>query len=263
MSDSSGATLASDVSIGESVYLHPRVTAEAGVTIGACAVFVDDGVSRTVIREGARIGAGAVVGAGVEIARGAEVRPGAVVLASAPSNGILEGNPAQVVGYVQGADLPEAPRFSPPAAAAGAPSVYTLGVGDSALYRMRRVSDLRGALTVGEVEKDLPFVPRRYFMVFDVPSRELRGEHAHKACRQFLICAHGTCTVLLDDGHARRELTLDRPELGVYVPPMIWGTQYKYSADAVLLVFASLPYDPDDYIRSYDEFLKAAQEQSR
>jgi len=60
--------------------------------------------------------------------------------------------------------------------------------------------------------------------------------------------------VLLDDGQQRREITLDRPDLGVYLPPMIWGSQHSYSPDAVLLVFASEYYDPDEFIRDYDEF---------
>jgi hypothetical protein len=120
---------------------------------------------------------------------------------------------------------------------------------------MKRVADLRGELSVGEFEPELPFVPKRYFLVFNVPTREVRGEHAHRVCHQFLICVHGSCRILLDDGNNRREMTLDRPELGVYMPPMIWGTQYRYSANAVLLVFASHSYDPGDYIRSYDAFL--------
>jgi hypothetical protein len=101
----------------------------------------------------------------------------------------------------------------------------------------------------------LPFSPARYFAVFGVPSIELRGEHAHKKCQQFLICLHGSCRVLLDDGERRCEVILDRPDIGVFMPEMIWGTQYRYSPDAVLLVFASRPYEADDYLRTYDEFL--------
>jgi hypothetical protein len=120
---------------------------------------------------------------------------------------------------------------------------------------MRRVTDARGALTVGEVPSELPFAPARYFAVFDVPTVELRGEHAHKRCQQFLICLHGSCRVLLDNGEDRCEVTLDRPDMGVFMPEMIWGTQYRYSPDAVLLVFASHPYDAEDYLRTYDDFL--------
>ncbi|OYZ76252.1 MAG: hypothetical protein B7X88_21775 [Polaromonas sp. 17-63-33] len=120
---------------------------------------------------------------------------------------------------------------------------------------MRRVDDIRGSLTVGEVPTEVPFPPSRYFAVFGVPSIGLRGEHAHKQCQQFLICLHGSCRVLLDDGDRRCEVFLDRPDIGVFMPEMIWGTQYQYSSDAVLLVFASRPYEADDYLRTYDDFL--------
>jgi WxcM-like, C-terminal len=68
--------------------------------------------------------------------------------------------------------------------------------------------------------------------------------------------AHGRCHVAVDDGQTREEVLLDRPNLGLYIPPMIWGVQHNYSADAVLLVFASDYYDPADYIRDYNEFLR-------
>ena len=90
-----------------------------------------------------------------------------------------------------------------------------------------------------------------------MPSKEVRGEHAHRRLHQFLVCVKGSCSVVVDDGKAREELFLDRADVGLYVPPMIWTTQYKYSQDAVLLVLASAAYDPDDYIRDYDEFLQA------
>ena len=134
------------------------------------------------------------------------------------------------------------------------PSVIDLGVDSSSLYLMRKIKDSRGSLCVGEGPTEVPFCPQRYFIVYDVPSRELRGEHAHKECEQFLICLHGSCRILLDNGIDRCEVILDRPDMGVYMPAMIWGTQYRYSEDAVLLVFASKAYNPDDYIRSYNEF---------
>ena len=130
-----------------------------------------------------------------------------------------------------------------------------LEVGESALYLMRQVTDPRGSLTVGEVPTEVPFEPKRYFAVYGVPSSELRGEHAHKVCEQFLLCLNGSVRVLLDDGSKRCEVILDRPEMGVYMPAMTWGTQYRYSRDAVLLVFASMPYSADDYIREYKDFI--------
>jgi hypothetical protein len=171
----------------------------------------------------------------------------------------VEGNPGIVVGYVakvnlkhhSDARLIDLKSYDQMAR----PSSIPLEVGDSAIYFMRKVVDSRGSLTVGEVPAELPFLPARYFAVYGVPSAELRGEHAHKLCQQFLICLHGSCRVMLDDGERRCEITLDRPDIGIFMPEMIWGTQYKYSKDAVLLVFASRAYESDDYLRTYEQFL--------
>jgi len=130
-----------------------------------------------------------------------------------------------------------------------------IGIGGAALYRMPRFTDPRGSLTVGELQNDFPFLPLRYFIVYDVPGGASRGEHAHKECHQFLICVSGSCRAVVDDGEARTEVMLDRPDLGLHLPPLIWGTQYEYSADAALLVLASHPYSADDYISDYDSFL--------
>ena len=88
-----------------------------------------------------------------------------------------------------------------------------------------------------------------------VPGREVRGEHAHRRCKQFLVCVRGQFSVVADDGQQRVEVSLDSPNRGLYLPPMTWGIQYKHSADAVMLVFASDHYDASDYIRSYDQFI--------
>jgi UDP-2-acetamido-3-amino-2,3-dideoxy-glucuronate N-acetyltransferase len=124
------------------------------------------------------------------------------------------------------------------------------------LYDMPYIRDQRGHLTVGEFGRDLPFIPRRYFITFDIPSEEIRGEHAHLECEQFLICVRGSCAVIVDDGFHREEFLLDRPTLGIYLPPMVWGTEYKHSADSRLMVFASHHYDPADYVRDYADFLQ-------
>ena len=121
---------------------------------------------------------------------------------------------------------------------------------------MPLIRDLRGNLTARELGKGLPFVPKRYFIISGVPSKEVRGEHAHKQCHQLLVSLNGTVSCLVDDGTNRAEYALDTPEKALYIPPMIWGTQYKYSTDCVLLVLASHEYDPNDYIREYEEFLR-------
>lgn len=227
-----------------------------GVTLGARVVLAGDGI---VLRENVRLDAAVVVCANVTIGRGAWAKAGSVVYRSVPPNAIVEGNPAQVVGYLDGEGAlqkPDPKRIDIHALGhLPRPSKVDLGVGESGLFLMRRITDARGSLTVGEVPTEVPFSPARYFVVFDVPSMELRGEHAHKECQQFLICLHGSCRVLLDDGRKRCEVTLDRPDMGVFMPEMIWGTQYRYSKDAVLLVFASRTYEPEDYVRTYDDFL--------
>jgi hypothetical protein len=129
-------------------------------------------------------------------------------------------------------------------------------VGGVEIFQFPWVNDSRGDLTVGEFESEFPFNPKRYFIISGVPSGEIRGEHAHLKCHQFLICAYGQCSVTVDDGSTRLEVQLSKPSVGIYLPPMVWGRQWQYSADAALLVFASELYDPADYIREYDTFIK-------
>ncbi len=127
------------------------------------------------------------------------------------------------------------------------------------LYEMPCSIDTeRGHLTVGEAPSGLPFLPQRYFLTFGVPAGQTRGNHAHKHCSQFLLCSHGECSLLVDDGSNQEEIQLDRPTLGVFIPPLTWCTLKWRSADSVLLVLASFPYEESDYIRDYTKFLSLA-----
>ena len=131
------------------------------------------------------------------------------------------------------------------------------------LHVLREVRDARGDLCVAEVGPDLPFAVQRSFLVYNVPSAELRGEHAHHRCHQFLMAVKGSVRVTADDGVHRQEFLLDRPSLGLHLPPMTWGIQDRYSEGAVLLVLASDPYDPADYIRDHAEFVALARREPR
>ena len=157
---------------------------------------------------------------------------------------------ARVVGYVGTSEQGPVANVVPHAA--GVQATHVSGV---KLHRMPRFHDMRGYVTAGEVQTHIPFPIQRYFLVYGVPSQEIRGEHAHKTLHQFLICVHGSCHVVADDGRMRCEFQLDDPSVGIYIPPRVWCVQYKHSADAVLLVLASEPYDASDYIREYSEFL--------
>lgn len=256
-----------DVKLGDRVTIKcgvqvwDGVTLEDDVFVGPNVTFTNDPFprskqrpaeyARTVVRQGASIGANATILPGLTLGAHAMVGAGAVVTRSVPPYAIVVGNPARIVGYTsQGAPAPE-PRSAPATSREGT-EIIVPGV---SLRKLPIVDDMRGSLSFGEYEKHLPFVPKRYFVVFDVPGKEVRGEHAHKRLHQFLVCVKGSCSVVVDDGHRRQELVLDTPGLGLHIPPMVWGTQYKYTSDAVLLVLASDVYDPDDYIRDYDEFL--------
>jgi len=277
-----GARIGRDCNICDSVFIEgdvtvgDRTTVKCGVQlwdgvrlgddvfIGPNATFTNDGFPRsrrhlsaypaTVVEDGASIGANATILPGITIGRGAMIGAGAVVTRSVPPNAIVVGNPGRIKGYV---------TQDAPASVAGEPAETVIAIATAAdgsgsiPVKLPVFSDIRGSLTVGNFGADVPFAPVRFFMVYGVPSRETRGEHAHRICHQYLVCVAGSCRVLADDGRKRMDVLLDAPNKGLHLPPMTWGTQYDYSADAVLLVFASHPYDNDDYIRSYDEFLQA------
>jgi dTDP-4-dehydrorhamnose 3,5-epimerase-like enzyme len=137
-------------------------------------------------------------------------------------------------------------------------NVLPLRVRGAAIHRLPCYVDARGSLAVAELGDQLPFAPQRYFLVYAVPGREVRGGHAHRRLHQFLSCVHGDCCVEVDDGRDREVVVLDSPHIGLHLAPMVWGVQYRFSADAVLLVLASAAYEAADYIRDYSTFLKAA-----
>lgn len=248
------------------VQLWDGITLEDDVFIGPNATFTNDPfprskqypqeVSRTVVRSGASIGANATILPGLEIGRWAMVGAGAVVTRNVPPHAVVTGNPAQIVGYE--AAKPETAR-KPDLSPEQTPGAFEVGVEGVKVYDLPLVLDLRGNLSFAQVDEQLPFAPKRYFLVFNVASKEIRGEHAHRTLEQFLVCVKGACAVMVDDGRRRAEIVLDRPNRGIYIPPMVWGVQYKYSADAVLLVLASDIYRAEDYIRDYDEFLALVQ----
>jgi UDP-2-acetamido-3-amino-2,3-dideoxy-glucuronate N-acetyltransferase len=250
------------VTIKCGVQLWDGIRVEDDVFIGPNATFTNDRFPRsnhhlaeyplTVLKRGASIGANATVAPGIVIGEMAMVGAGAVVTHDVPPHSKLAGNPARIIGYVDAmletslAKLGEEVRDAMP-------------LGEATVYRLPGAQDLRGSLSFGEVHRQVPFEVKRYFLVFDVASQHVRGEHAHRSLQQFLVCVAGRCNVVTDDGNNRHEVALDSPAKGVYVPPMVWATQYKFSRDAVLLVLASDYYDAQDYIRDYGEFLALRQ----
>jgi len=251
------------VTVKSGVYLWDGLRIGNDVFIGPGAIFANDRYPQskkwpdkfleTIINNGASIGAGAVILPGVIIGQNAVIGAGAVVTRSVPPNAIVVGNPAKIVNYVD-TERSNKKNTLPQKNSTGE---YVTTVKGVTFHSFTHITDIRGSLTVGEFERHIPFSVKRFFMVFDVPSIETRGEHAHRECHQFLICVRGSCAVVADDGRKRQEFLLDSPDKGIYLPPMVWGIQYKYSKDALLLVFASHYYDSNDYIRDYSEFLQS------
>jgi acetyltransferase-like isoleucine patch superfamily enzyme len=253
------ARVGPDVVVGADCVLHDQalllgdVVLEEGVSVGAGAIVgggMDGATPRTLLRRFASLGANATVLPGVVVGRHAVVEAGAVVTENVPANAIVSGNPATITSYVDGREA----AADVPATTSAVVGVHQTRVPTVTLHGLTSARDLRGRLVAAEFAA-LPFEPRRLFTVYDVPSESVRGAHAHRVCAQFLVCLAGSVDCLVDDGRAREEIRLDTPEVGLHIPPMIWGTQWKYTRDAVLLVLASHPYDAADYIRDYEEFL--------
>lgn len=204
-----------------------------------------------VIGERVTIGANTTVLADVAIGDDATAAAGSVVASNVPRRAIVAGNPARIIGFNEAS--PAAKVVSRAPAVVGVSQTIVTGV---TLHRMPYILDPRGPLSFGEIGEQVPFEVKRYFLVFDVSSEEIRGEHAHRTLHQFLICVHGCCHLMADDGRNREDFVLDHPSIGVHLPPMVWGVQHKYTHDAVLLALASAKYDPADYIRDYSQFLE-------
>ncbi len=126
--------------------------------------------------------------------------------------------------------------------------------GQFAPIALQRRGDGRGVLVVLETARQVSFDIRRVYYVFDVPPGITRGHHAHRALSQYAVAVAGSVTVTMDDGRNTRMIRLDRPDLGLEIPPMIWHVMGDFSADCVLLVLASAEYDESDYIRERAEF---------
>lgn len=116
--------------------------------------------------------------------------------------------------------------------------------------------DDRGQLVALEEKKDIPFEIKRVYYIYDTLEGVRRGFHAHRNLEQILVCVHGSCKILLDNGTEKETVLLDKPYEGLYISNNIWREMYDFSPDAVLLVLASSLYDEADYIRDYDQFLE-------
>lgn len=238
-----GVTLEDDVFVGPNVtftnVLRPR---------SRC---YPDRFDRTVVRKGASIGANATVLANNEIGHNALIGAGTVVTKSVPPNAIVMGNPGRIKGFVGPDDKEE---LEPLAISSGVkPTLTVTGVkslpiraGDAILSTGFSPLSLR----------DLPFNPKDWYLEFDASAHEVRGQYALPDSAQVLLCLTGRCSVVVDDGEARDELVLTSSDTGLYLPPMVWVTHYRFAPGTVLLTLLSGEVK-QQIVTRYDQFLAA------
>lgn len=128
-------------------------------------------------------------------------------------------------------------------------------VNDCSIIELPCISSRQGNITPIHEYEGVPFKIERVFYLYDIPGGKSRGAHAHKECHQFLIAASGSFEVLLDDGRNKRTVVLNRPYLGLHIPPGIWASEQEFSSGSICLVITSHKYDERDYIREYNDFL--------
>lgn len=126
---------------------------------------------------------------------------------------------------------------------------------DCNLLQLPKIENRAGNITPIHNNIEIPFAVKRIFYLYDIPGGESRGAHAHKECHQFLVAASGSFEILLDDGKSKRTVFLNRPYMGLHIPPGIWASESNFSSGSICLVLASHTYNEDDYIRNYEDFL--------
>jgi hypothetical protein len=130
---------------------------------------------------------------------------------------------------------------------------------DCNIIKLNKISDRKGNITPIENNKDIPFGIKRVFYIYDIPGGESRGAHAHKECHQFLVAASGSFEVSLNDGRVERIVQLNRPFIGLHIPPGIWASEINFSSGSICLVMASHEYNENDYLRNYQDYLNYTQ----
>jgi oxalate decarboxylase/phosphoglucose isomerase-like protein (cupin superfamily) len=128
---------------------------------------------------------------------------------------------------------------------------------DCNILHLTQIGDRNGHIAAINNSIEVPFEIKRIFYLYDIPGGESRGAHAHKECHQLLVAASGSFEVLLDDGKLKRQILLNRPDIGLHIPPGIWASEINFSSGAICLVLASHEYNELDYIRTYADFIKA------
>ena len=226
-----GAVIGDRVTVKCYVQVGDGVTLEDDVFVGPNVGFTNDPFPRsrnwkseyakTLVRKGASIGANACILPGLTVGIGAMIGAGAVVTRDVPAHAIVVGNPAYVKGYVPGSASSEGGRLP----------------GGARFVPLPQVADSRGTRNSFIFQNLVPFTVASCELVHGVPTRAVLGECAHRTRHQFLLPVSGSCTVRLFDGIRSNEIGLNGLDRGLHIPPMTWASQFRFSADATLLIF--------------------------
>lgn len=122
------------------------------------------------------------------------------------------------------------------------------------VFKLPKITNRSGNITAINNFVEIAFDVKRIYYLYDVPSGESRGGHAHHKLHQYLIAASGSFDVLLDDGFNKKTITLNRPDYALKIIPGIWRELMNFSSGSICLVLASEYYDKSDYIASYEDF---------
>ncbi|MFL9482445.1 sugar 3,4-ketoisomerase [Chitinophagaceae bacterium LWZ2-11] len=128
---------------------------------------------------------------------------------------------------------------------------------DCNVIHFPKIHNRVGNITAVQNNIELPFEVKRIYYLYDIPGGESRGAHGHKKLEQMIISASGSFDITIDDGKNKKTIHLSRPYMGVHIKPGIWRDLTNFSSGAICLVLASDFYSEEDYIRTYDEFMKS------
>lgn len=254
-------TIGDNVTIKSGVYIWNGTTVNDNVFIGPNVTFTNDKYPRskninkkilkTLLHSGCSIGGGTTILPGIVIGKNSLIGAGSVVTKSIPPYAMAKGSPAKIYDYIDNDVYKNKKKNSKKI-----DTIKKNKISNYYLKELKTFKDLRGELSVGNFTDNIPFYPKRYFFIYGVPSKIIRGEHAHLKCKQFIICITGKCIIEIDDSKSKKKISLDSPKVGCYLPPLTWSRLHSFSKNAVILTFASHAYDEKDYIRTYSEYVK-------
>jgi oxalate decarboxylase/phosphoglucose isomerase-like protein (cupin superfamily) len=122
------------------------------------------------------------------------------------------------------------------------------------LIELPKILDRRGNLSFFENSKQIPFDIKRTYWIYDVPGGEIRGSHAFKKSKEFIVALSGSFDVVLHNGEKEVKYSLNRSYYGLYVPNMLWRRLENFSTNSLALMVSSIKYDEADYIRDFNQF---------